>query len=276
MTALFGKLPDSPEFVREGAFGEPEAMVEAALLTSVERGRAIEPSRFLVAGPGYVRAGAWIPSHDSVGRAFPLALSLPLSEQSLLSIVPLHYDELLDMAVQALHARLGGGRGTPYLLPPHPSLLLPRIHRAREALRSEGARRFQLRTLGALEGEPLLYALSTLLRAAALEEPVALALPNALDESLFAWLELMGSLAPTHALSLIWGAQRAWIGWDMELGSLLAQEEQAWPLASAEPEAVESARAHLGDEVAAAIERDWAMESVLELVARASRCRHAG
>jgi hypothetical protein len=269
MTALFGKVPDSPEFVREGRFGEPEATLESALLANVERGRTVEPARFLIAGPGYVRAGAWIASHDAVGRAFPLAISLPLSEHSLLSVVPLHYAELLDSAVEALQARQQGTRGLPYLMPPHPSLLLPRVHRARAALLGESTRRFQVRALGTLDGELLAYALATLLRAAELEEPVALALPNALDDVLFAWMELMGALAPTHSLSLVWRAQeqRAWLGWDMELPELFASEAQAWPLTSDDLGAREAARAHVGGEAWRAIERDCAMGELLELIA---------
>jgi hypothetical protein len=275
MSVLFGKVPDSPEFVREGRFGDAEAMVESALLASVERGYAVEPARFLVAGPGYVRTGAWIASHDELGRAFPLAISLPLSEHSLLSIVPLHYAELLELAVDALRARQHGTRGMPYLMPPHPSLLLPRVHRARAALLGEAARRFQVRVLGTLDGELLAYALSTLLRAAELEEPVALVLPNALEDSMFAWMELMGALAPTHSLSLIWreAEQRAWLGWDMELPELLASEAQAWPLVSEDPAAREAARVHVGEEVWDAVERDCAMGGLLELIA--TRPRHA-
>jgi hypothetical protein len=269
MTALFGKAPDSPEFVREGNFGEAEATLEAALLASVERERAVAPARFLVAGPEYVRVGAWIASHDSLGRAFPLALALPLSEHSLLSIVPLHYGELLDAAEEALQARFEGARGTPYLMPPHASLLLPRVHRARATLLREPARHFQLRALGALDGNALAYALSTLLQAARLDEPVALALPNAREEVLFAWLELLGALTPSHTLSLLWRPEerRAWLGWDMELTTLLARERAAWPLASDAADACDAACAQLGVEVCRAIERDCAMGELLELLA---------
>jgi hypothetical protein len=275
MTALFGKAPDSAEFVREGSFGEPEVALETALLTRVERGHALAPARFLVAGADYVRAGAWLPSQDALGRAFPLVISLPLPTQSLLSIVPLHYMELLDSAVEALHARLQGARGTPYLIAPHLSLLLPRVHRARAALLREPASRFQARALRTRDRDALAYALATLLRAAALDEPVALALPSADEGVLFAWMELLGALGPAQALALVWDTTgHAWLGWDMDLAALLTRERAAWPLASDDETARRDARAYVGNDVCRTIERDGAMATVLDLLAMGHR--HAG
>jgi hypothetical protein len=278
MTALFGKVPDCLEFVREGRFGEPEAALEGALLGMVERGQALASSRFLVAGPGYVRAGAWIPSGDALGRAFPLAIALPLPEQTLLSFAPLHYLELLDAATQALHARRRGVRAAPYFTPPHPSVLLPRVHLVRSAWLQEPARRFQLRTLGTLHEDALGYALATLCRVAELNEPVALALPDAREEVLFAWLEILGALAPTHALALVWcaHAQQAWLGWSMELAALLSRMSEAWPLTTADAEARHHAGAGLSAEVQRAFVRDAAMGEVLAALGRQLGHAYAG
>ncbi len=277
MTALFGKTSESPEFVREGSFGEPELTVEAALLARVERGDALGPARFLIAGAGYARVGAWVPSHDALGRAFPLAISLPLHEHSLLSIVPLHYAELLDAAVEGLYARCQGVRGVPYLTPPHASVLLPRLHRARSRLWNEPAQRFQQRVFGACEGGALAYALATLLRAAELEEPVALVLPGSRAEDLFAWVEVLGALAPTHTLSLIWrDGREALLGWDMELTTLLASEHRAWPLSTDDPVACGAGRARVGEDLWHVIERNHPMLVVLEQLARVVRHPYAG
>ncbi|MET0286718.1 MAG: hypothetical protein ABW352_19715 [Polyangiales bacterium] len=270
MTSLFGKAPDSPEFVREGRFGEPEAAIERALLAMVERGHALAPARYLAAGPGYVRAGAWIASRDALGRAFPLAIALPLPEQTLLSIVPLHYLELLDTATEALHTRREGVRAKPYLTPPHPSMLLPRVHLVRSAWLQEPARRFQLRTLGTLDEHALGYALATLCCAAELDDAVALAFPDAGEDALFAWLELLGVLSPTHALSLIWrtDAQRAWLGWSMELTELSSRLSEAWPLTTDDAAARREASSLLSDEVRRSLERDASMAEILAGLAR--------
>lgn len=279
--ALFGKLPSSREFVRTGCYAEPELAVESAIAHAMEsaHGALARPAgRFLFAGraePALI--GSWVASHDALGRAFPLVVSHRLSHDlvgAALAVLPLHNGELLSASERALagHAPASAAlASTLQSLAPHPSLLLPCLRRARAALARESSRRFQLRVLGAIEGDALAYALATVHRAVALAEPVALELPSAREDVLFAWLELVAAWN-AQAHSLLWCPEedRAWLGLSLDAHGLLqrcwtdeAVNRHCWPLATADLPARREACAYLGAQACALIERDAALAELL-------------
>lgn len=280
--ALFGKQPGSREFVRAGCYGEPELALEGAFARAVEAARgeaSASAGRFLIAPRGEpALIGSWVASEDAIGRGFPLVLSHRLSGELVdapLSVLPLHHGDLLEASERALREPFDTGVVSRLeALAPHPSLLLPSLHRGRSALARESVRRFQLRALADIEADALAYALATMLKAVALAEPVALALPGTSEDVLFAWLEL-SSAWRAEARSLLWcpGEDLAWLGLRLDADGLLARcwtaqaaSRHCWPLRTADAEAKREACAYLGVEACALIERDASLQQLLAVL----------
>jgi hypothetical protein len=162
---------------------------------------------------------------------------------------------------------------------PHPSTLLPQLHRARASLAGEPLRRFQVRTLATLEVDALPYALATLARACRLAEPVALALPSAREDALFAWLELFG-LYSNDAPAVLWfpAQERAWLGAAMDLDDLLelSQTDVPWPLTSADRTSRARARELVGSAACRLIDGDATMGELLASLRETTERTNAG
>ncbi len=121
----FGKVPGLPEYVRAGPPSAVSAAVEEWFVSATEWGAhyraarwkaefdAGNPQWFVLHAPGdssVIIAGVAVPSHDSVGRRFPLALFALLPSQTLLysaHLAPALFRDFFDDATSILRALSG-------------------------------------------------------------------------------------------------------------------------------------------------------------------------
>lgn len=225
-SALCGKLPARPDFVRFGAFGPPARAFDAWLTRSMERVQVKraklpqQPLRFLFSFDGSASLlGVIAPSHDKVGRSYPVAIFRELASGSVngrSAVVPEALAPLLREAQTAVDALPGVAADQVDVLLQRldatPATSLAAAHALfSEGLQSADAGSFLRSAFGASASPMLGYALVTLLRAAdsargfgfgtrspVIDFPVAPGAPASI------WLELAASLVPGVGASFIW------------------------------------------------------------------------
>ncbi len=299
-TMLFGKLPCQGDFLRVRMKSAAAFAFEAWLTRAVElaAGRVPEgPVRFVVdlaadAGRDPLRlVGTFIPSGDSVGRAFPLAafcaFSADLSDVPWAAL-PAFYAPFFDGAEQ----RLTLGRASPAALladsiahtkEPHPSSIPAAWDLAREALSRESTDVFAARLLGQGAQGDIAYALSTLQQACSLVESASAGLmldaPIASETDLSVWLELVrAALGARRAMpSFVWDVaqRRALIVLgpppDALLAVLLDREhpsQRRWPLWTTRRDAVTFAEGNLPAEVTDELSARGTLKSLRDAIER--------
>jgi len=204
--------------------------------------------------------GVWVPSRDSVGRDFPLAVSLPLPpELGALppSCLPSALTRFADEAEGMLRTLSGGStesaRGAcAELVSVHASELPHAWGRCMSRAESVSLREFASVVFEPEEPEQMYYALGAL-RSAGQRRPMpSLSFPIVDAEDAFVWLELLQAASPGANPDLFWttgpraqllastSADAAVFGpiW-AEQGSV----PSVWPVSTQQPDAVVQARA---------------------------------
>ena len=121
MLGFYGKLPSRGDFVRRGLthdFIEPWhhamalALADAQTPLAAQWHQARGVALSFVLGPGCAGSAAWcgvvLPSHDSVGRAFPLLCAFPLAQLAAAGWM-LEAGGLLEVAARILRGAAEGG-----------------------------------------------------------------------------------------------------------------------------------------------------------------------
>jgi type VI secretion system protein ImpM len=295
MAALLGKLPGRPDFVREACSGPCADALDAWLVKAAAplcaAGTLAQLGSvsfcYCVRNRSRALLGVLAPSHDSAGRAFPVAVfrecnlaawraglsELLLGAQDFLAAARALIGALPEVDASCVQELL---RKLPEL--PSPAMRNPAPPRR--------AGSFLRRVVGQHPPDGYFYALSTFLAAFAdTARPVRLALDCPVHDELDAasWLELAARLsrrsspcpsflfAPTPARLLLSVSEPA-----PELLRALTDRsyacEQLWPLATVNRGAIECARAALSPilpELVSA-QRDIDMRELAERLARAS------
>lgn len=298
---LFGKIPAQGDFFRaEVSAPTAQALVswlQEAMEPVYRLGLKLSPApvRFLFRAPpsGDALVGVLAPGSDRVGRSFPLCLFVPVAGPGLeanFAGLPVAYRKFLDDAAALVNgvAGLDGpalvARARALPLPPDDSLERALAGLQQEA-RGSPARELSQRLFGDLPAGAIAYALATLAAAARpvrAREParatVALDCPAERDLDRFAWLELarvtLGWRAPPpffwtdgppgRIVVSLGGPPAALLG---HLADPRGAGSKIWPLRTAQPAAIETARRGMASAALQAIEAPGG--SVAALIAAA-------
>jgi type VI secretion system protein ImpM len=260
---VFGKVPTQGDFVRVNMGREGGPALEAWLGSAVEHAQGQVPERavrFLgrMAPTCRLVAGAWVPSQDAVGRAFPLAIFCDIEDE--LSLAPFsalptflapwfeHVEALARSASQNSAAAVAASVGALDL--GHPSTVPAAVYRNTEPLMrmsvSELASELYEQDIGALD--QLAYGLTSVRKAVqrcrtAAQERISLDAPCKSDFHVFAWLEVvrrvLGSSATPWFVATESSTRRTLVSLgglsDLALAFLLDPDHpsaERWPLRS--------------------------------------------
>jgi type VI secretion system protein ImpM len=288
---LFGKVPARGDFILLGRRGEDVTALESWLTSAVEQAHGVLPAgavRFVMRTPSASNhvMGTWVPSQDTVGRAFPLvafrALPVELSAAPWSALFPL-YDDLLDGLELTLAAVRDGDREPSDALvglrEPHASAIPSVLHEGYTAMEGEQVTAFAQRVFEPAHARALPYALQTLrrLRDQELSEFIFDA-PTNEDFDVFVWLELMRAVwgsrktpsvlwAPHggHALLMAPESSTSAIAYLLNASHASSQR---WPLWTNRDDAIERAAAELSPDIALIMENDASIGALREALAR--------
>ncbi len=275
---IVGKVPSEGDFVRHNLVEPLPRAFDRWLAASVESAAMLklrgtsDPLRFIYsdgAGAG-VLVGVVAPSHDSVGRTYPLALFEWLrgtTAPARLSSLPVAYQGFLESAVAL--ARAAQGMPAAQLKGDFESLPIvgPDDHAraaavCEETLDRTAAADFEARAFEDPNAEryyayhTLLSALSVHARGSSFGPPPTLDCPMATDVDQFAWLELVGRCMPrsAHSPTVLWCEDETprmavVLGTpshvDYRFRSDDGSSERVWPLTTTSTQARMTARDHL-------------------------------
>jgi type VI secretion system ImpM family protein len=291
---VFGKVPTQGDFVRvnigRGAGGE----VEAWLSRCVEQahGRIPDSSVRLIArlGPELrLIAGAWIPSRDAVGRAFPFAFFRDVDDE--LSLAPASvlpgflapwYEGIETAARSAVESGASDAASRAAAVDlGHPSAVPGAAHRAAEALRSLMVSELAGQLYAEANAlDQLAYGLTCVRKAVQRSQSagikgIVLDAPCQSGVHVFVWLEVLrrtlGSASLPWCVLVQDSSRRLLISLgglaEMILAFLVTPEHpspERWPLWSSRPDATARAREGLPSPVADVFVRNGTVDSLLE------------
>jgi type VI secretion system protein ImpM len=288
----FGKIPAQADFARLRAAGGPaHGLVLWLEQASEAAGRqalpgAAEPVRFSFRPPAEARAlvGALADSTDKVGRRFPLTIfapgpgdagqfpGQPGAARPFFEGAEALLGEAAGLAADALSARV-----SQLPCPSEAALAESRV------LRDQAAAERGEEMLAALFGDPAagqrFYAAHCLRSACASGEgrPVIVDCPVRGGLDVWAWLEAVRRLRRSAAPTFFWKlgpAPRLLVTLGPPPPTLLAllwdparRDAKLWPLTTAQPAAIETARRALGPAAASALERPASVLDVVSAIA---------
>lgn len=227
---LLGKLPQEADFVREGGAGPALLALDRFLVSSIEALNGARAShcasavRFAVAVPeaGAHVVGVLVPSHDQVGREFPLAVCTVVTplRSFPLATLPLAAGEFFDGAEEVAIALASGSHGREErqdllqgIAPIAGAAFAQAEAAVQQALERDSVADFLGRTFGE-QGNvhaQARYGFYTLLSAAQAAQAEAsqrggtvLDCPIAIDVDLIAWLALVEQLVGSCPLDCFW------------------------------------------------------------------------
>lgn len=284
---FFGKIPTQPDFVRSDPYAAIVTPFVQWVQSSVDRLKQAfddapaAPVRFIFSdgtNPDLV-AGIILPSHDAVGRKFPLVIYVVLRDgayQGPFSALPVVCHIFIDRAEQLAqhltYASLDSFRQQLALLPePSFSEWGHALQICERTLQTVGMAEFQSRVFG--DSSHALYAYQTILEAARLVESgppekahTVFDCPMEIDVDLFAWLELTRRALRWRntAISFCWieePSPRLLVALGpLPVGVLswLKHPEQKsdvlWPLITKRTDAIERARSSIASFMAPAVD----------------------
>ncbi|MBC7171078.1 MAG: type VI secretion system-associated protein TagF, partial [Polyangiaceae bacterium] len=275
---IVGKIPSEGDFVRHNLIDPLPRGFDRWLAASVESAATLrlptssDPLRFIFSdgnGTG-VLVGVIAPSHDAVGRTYPIALfewCREATSPSDLSSLPVVYQGFLESAVELAGAVQGTtAAGLKNALESLPHIGPDDRARARavceETLDRATALAFEERVFedGAAKRyyayHTLLTALSVLAQGPSFGAPPTVDCPISTDVDQFAWLELFGRCLPRGASmpTVLWCEDEAprmavVLGAPSHLDYRFrtddGKSDRLWPLTTTSTKACESARERL-------------------------------
>ncbi len=284
--ALYGKLASEADFVRIGAGLPGEIVLQRWLKAGIEEsgGGLSEPAVHFVkhVEGSEPWAGVWVPSRDAVGRAFPLAVFAPLSEEvsqlpfsclpSALSRFASEGEHMLRELTQ--RSLKDAQEACARLSPIHASELLHAWGRCTARANQLSPARFASDVFGTASSEQWFYALHTLRRAAEAGPAgmPSLAFPITDVEDAFVWLELLSAQCPMARPDLFWTSGP----WPRLLATFSGRaplrqaiwsegcdDPSVWPVTTKQSAAVQEARARLAKEGMAMLDDERPLASYL-------------
>lgn len=290
---LFGKVPVKADFLALGEKSQASAMLESWLSSMVEQARGQVPAfplRFVLAPEGgEPRLGVLVPSHDEVGRAFPLSYLAHVPDDLKEVAWPLWLptmDSYLDAAEACLsraaeyspEALYGALAELPL---PHPSAIPNAIFESRRELAEERILTFASKVFPEQSLGQLAYALYTLGQAIESQgQDVTLDVRCDDDFASFVWCKITHSRArrdrPVQALLWAYQAKRAFLCFgdtlDAGLFSYLNAPEhpssRRWPLSTQRAEAMSLGHAQLSAPVRTLFDQNGSLSDLIRELCR--------